>query len=104
VGDAAVIPLLVKVVADRATDSNLRLEAMTTIGALATADTAELLIELLGDPLPGSRGTRCAPWRGSTPTVHRDIGRPGARIGTGRCASPKPVPWERCHRSAACRG
>jgi HEAT repeat protein/cyclophilin family peptidyl-prolyl cis-trans isomerase len=55
VGDAAVIPLLVKVVADRSADPNLRLEAATTIGALATADTAELLIELLGDPLPGIR-------------------------------------------------
>jgi len=55
VGDAAVIPLLVKVVADRAADPNLRLEATTTIGALATADTAELLIELLVDPVPGVR-------------------------------------------------
>jgi cyclophilin family peptidyl-prolyl cis-trans isomerase/HEAT repeat protein len=55
VGDAAVIPLLVKVVADRSTDPNLRLEATTTIGVLATGGTAELLIELLGDPMPGIR-------------------------------------------------
>jgi HEAT repeat protein len=55
VGDAAVIPLLVKVVADRSADPNLRLEATTTIAALATADTAELLIELLADPVPGIR-------------------------------------------------
>jgi len=55
VGDAAVIPALVKIVADRSTDPNLRLEATTTIAALATPDSAELLIELIADPAPGIR-------------------------------------------------
>ena len=55
VGDATVIPVLVTVIADRAADPNLRLEAATTVAALATADTAELLIELLSDPLAGIR-------------------------------------------------
>ena len=55
VGDATVIPVLVKVVADRTADPNLRLEAATTIAALAGADNSELLIELLTDPLPGIR-------------------------------------------------
>jgi len=33
------------------------LEAATSIGSLATAEHADLLIELLADPLPGIRGT-----------------------------------------------
>ena len=55
VGDATVIPVLVKIVADRTVDPNLRLEAAGSIGALATPNTAELLIELLGEPVPGIR-------------------------------------------------
>ena len=55
VGDATVIPALVKIVADRTADPNLRLEATTTIAAVAVPDSAELLIELLGDPVPGIR-------------------------------------------------
>jgi cyclophilin family peptidyl-prolyl cis-trans isomerase/HEAT repeat protein len=55
VGDPTAIPALVKVVADRAADPNLRVEAGVSIGALATAGSAELLIDLLGDPLPGIR-------------------------------------------------
>jgi cyclophilin family peptidyl-prolyl cis-trans isomerase/HEAT repeat protein len=55
VGDATVIPVLVKIVADRTVDPNLRLEAAGSIGALATPNTSELLIELLGEPVPGIR-------------------------------------------------
>ena len=54
--DPTDIPLLVKFVADRGLDPGLRLEAATGIGAAATAGTGELLIEMLGDPLPGVRG------------------------------------------------
>jgi cyclophilin family peptidyl-prolyl cis-trans isomerase/HEAT repeat protein len=57
VGGAAAIPLLIKVVADRAADPNLRLEAAASIDTLAGADAAELLIELLADPMPGIRAT-----------------------------------------------
>jgi HEAT repeat protein/cyclophilin family peptidyl-prolyl cis-trans isomerase len=52
--DPTLIPLLVKLVADRS-DPRLRLEAAASIGALATAETAELLIEMLADPTPGIR-------------------------------------------------
>jgi hypothetical protein len=50
-----VIPALVKVVATVA-QTEPRLEAATTIGARGDRRHAELLIELLGDPLPGIRG------------------------------------------------
>ena len=54
-GDASVIPLLVKVVADRSADRGLRLEAATSIGTLATPAMTELLIDLLADQVPGIR-------------------------------------------------
>ena len=56
-GDATAIPLVIKIVVDRGADLNLRLEAMTTVGALATAETTDALVELLSDPLPAIRGT-----------------------------------------------
>ena len=55
-GDAAAIAPLVKIVADRSADNGLRLEAATSIGTLAAAEHADLLIDLLMDPLPGIRG------------------------------------------------
>jgi cyclophilin family peptidyl-prolyl cis-trans isomerase/HEAT repeat protein len=54
--DPAALATLVKIVADRSADTGLRLEAATSIGTLAAAEHAELLIDLLMDPLAGIRG------------------------------------------------
>ena len=54
-GDAAAIATLVKIVADRAADPGVRQEAATSISALATGETADLLVEMLAEPIPGIR-------------------------------------------------
>jgi HEAT repeat protein len=54
--DTGAAPILLKIVADPEADPTLRLEAMTTLGALVTADQVDLLLDLSSDPTPGIRG------------------------------------------------
>jgi cyclophilin family peptidyl-prolyl cis-trans isomerase/HEAT repeat protein len=54
-GDAAALPLLMKMVVDRATDVTLRLEAMSAFGSLVGPPQVELLLDLLSHPEPAIR-------------------------------------------------
>jgi cyclophilin family peptidyl-prolyl cis-trans isomerase/HEAT repeat protein len=55
-GDRAAIPALIKIIGDPAAEPNLRLEVMAAISTLADAETADVLVELISDRLPGVRG------------------------------------------------
>jgi cyclophilin family peptidyl-prolyl cis-trans isomerase len=54
--DAGALPLLLPLVADAATPPILRLEAMTAFGTLVTAESSDLLVDLVLDPAPEIRG------------------------------------------------
>jgi cyclophilin family peptidyl-prolyl cis-trans isomerase/HEAT repeat protein len=54
--DAAAVPVLTTIVADGSADPTLRLEAMTALGALATSEHLDLLLDLLSHSVPGIRG------------------------------------------------
>lgn len=56
-GDRGALPLVTRIVGNRATDAVIRLEAMNTLAALADARTADLLVELVSDSAPAIRGT-----------------------------------------------
>ncbi len=56
VGDGASSPLLSSIVADAEGDATLRLEAMAALSQVATAESLDLLLDLVTDPLPAMRG------------------------------------------------
>ena len=51
------MPLLTKMVTDRAITGPLRLEAMTALAALIERRGIDLLLDLVSDPVPGVRGS-----------------------------------------------
>ena len=55
-GDKAAMPALIKIIADLSVAPGLRLEVMTAIATLADRETADVLVELIADRLPGVRG------------------------------------------------
>src|SRR5688572_76986 len=55
-GDKAAMPALIKIIADPSVAASLRLEVMTAIATLADGETADVLVELISDRLPGVRG------------------------------------------------
>ena len=55
-GDGASSPVLTRIVADTQADATLRLEAMAALSQVATADSLDLLLDLVTDPLPAMRG------------------------------------------------
>ena len=56
IGDSATAPLVTRIVVDGEADAALRLEAMTALSALATADSLDLLLDLMSDSSPAMRG------------------------------------------------
>ena len=54
--DAGAVGVLAKIVTDSSADATLRLESMTALGALATSQHVELLLDLLSNSVPGIRG------------------------------------------------
>ena len=56
IGDSATVPLLTRIVVDVGGDATLRLEAMTAFSVLATADSLDLLLDLVSDGSPAVRG------------------------------------------------
>ena len=56
IGDAAVAPALTRIVADGEAGQTLRVEAMAALGAVATADSVDLMLDLLSDASPAIRG------------------------------------------------
>ena len=56
VGDSGAVPLVTRIVVETDADAMLRLEAMTTLSALATTDSLDLLLDLLSDSSPAMRG------------------------------------------------
>jgi cyclophilin family peptidyl-prolyl cis-trans isomerase/HEAT repeat protein len=56
IGDSAAAPLVTRIVVETDADAMLRLEAMTTLSALATTDSLDLLLDLLSDSSPAMRG------------------------------------------------
>ena len=56
IGDSATTPLLTRIVVDVGGDATLRLEAMTALAVLATADSLDLLLDLMSDNSPAVRG------------------------------------------------
>ena len=55
IGDSATVPLVTRIVADGEADPTLRLEAMTTLSVLATADSLDLMLDLISDGAPAIR-------------------------------------------------
>jgi cyclophilin family peptidyl-prolyl cis-trans isomerase len=55
-GDLATAPLVTRIVVDATADATLRLEAMTALSVLATADSLDLLLDLMSDNSPAMRG------------------------------------------------
>ena len=56
IGDSATAPLVTRIVADVEADTTLRLEAMTALSVLATADSLDLTLDLMSDSSPAMRG------------------------------------------------
>lgn len=56
IGDPAAAPLLTRIVADAKADTTLRLEAMTALSVLASADSLDLMLDLMSDSEPAIRG------------------------------------------------
>ena len=56
IGDSATAPLLTRIVADAKADTTLRLEAMTALSVLASADSLDLMLDLMSDSAPAIRG------------------------------------------------
>jgi cyclophilin family peptidyl-prolyl cis-trans isomerase/HEAT repeat protein len=56
-GDPAAVPVLTKMVTDRAITGPLRQEAMTALAALIDARGIDLLLDLVSDPVPAVRGS-----------------------------------------------
>jgi len=57
IGDVATAPLVTRIVVDADADVTLRLEAMTALSVLATADSLDLLLDLMSDSAPAMRGS-----------------------------------------------
>jgi cyclophilin family peptidyl-prolyl cis-trans isomerase/HEAT repeat protein len=55
-GDPAAVPILTKMVTDRAITGPLRQEAMTAMAALIDVRGIDLLLDLVSDPVPAVRG------------------------------------------------
>jgi cyclophilin family peptidyl-prolyl cis-trans isomerase/HEAT repeat protein len=55
-GDASAVPILTRVVADAAVDSQLRLEAMAALAAVVDGDDVDLMLDLVSDRSPAIRG------------------------------------------------
>ena len=55
IGDSNTAPLVTRIVADVEADATLRLEAMTALSVLATADSLDLLLDLMSDSSPAMR-------------------------------------------------
>jgi cyclophilin family peptidyl-prolyl cis-trans isomerase/HEAT repeat protein len=53
--DAGAVPVLTTIVVDRSSEPTLRLEAATALGALVTAQSVELLLDLVSHAVPGIR-------------------------------------------------
>jgi cyclophilin family peptidyl-prolyl cis-trans isomerase/HEAT repeat protein len=53
--EASAVPMLTKIVADSSADQTLRIESMNALGALATSQHLDLLLDLLSHSLPGIR-------------------------------------------------
>ena len=56
IGDSATAPLVTRIVVDGEADATLRLEAMSALSVLATADSLDLLLDLMSDSAPAIRG------------------------------------------------
>ena len=56
IGDSATAPVVTRIVVDAQADATLRLEAMTALSVLATADSLDLLLDLMSDSSPAMRG------------------------------------------------
>ena len=56
IGDPAAVPLVTGIVVDAGADAPLRLEAMTALSVLATADSLDLLLDFMSDSSPAMRG------------------------------------------------
>jgi cyclophilin family peptidyl-prolyl cis-trans isomerase/HEAT repeat protein len=54
--DRAALPLVTRILGDRAAEPAIRREAMQTLATLADARTVDILVELIADPAPAVRG------------------------------------------------
>ena len=95
-GDPASVPVLTKLVTDRAITGPLRQEAMAALAALIDARGIDLLLDLLTDPVPAVRAA-CSPrWPGSNRRPSCRCSRAWKRTRTGQYALRSPRRSVRC--------